>query len=285
MADYRSSSATGSKGRFGSMFKSWAWDNDARTDPWASFDHSSKPNPLRDHICRPVIVGPDGRAVPAVVDCPPKHRQRETVNVVEEGSYRVQPVSPQMTDCVPAERRMGFSGGLFQRPRTTEPALITEGGWARPSPEGWKTPPAQPLGTVTNNIDTAAEYLRELARPTSGNGWARSGPNGWNSQQPKGHFGVVVNDYPGVMAESTRPTSGNGWARSGPNGWNSQQPKERLGIDVNDIGVAEYVRESLGPIPAASTGRRGMTGEFGGKKATTSIDSREAVKKYGGQYI
>lgn len=228
MADYYSNSPNAPRSRFGFRFNnSSEGSNASPTDPWASSDLFAKTDRNRDHVCRPVVIGSDGRAVPVAFDCPSIHHHKEATTLTEGSAYRVQPVSP-----LPGDRKMGFPGGLFRRPRAeyepTEPALITEGGWTRPSPNGWKLPPEEPLrlGRVTHNIDSASEYQRGSARPISSSGWA--GPT----------------------------------------------PRGRLERVTNDISTA--AGHVMGPTTTAGAEKA---------SATTVIDSREAVRRYGGQYI
>ena len=231
MADY-------GKSRLGFRFKS--------SDPGPNPRASSGPEP--DSVCRPIIIRPDGRAKPGLVDSPPQyyHHYKETVTTtVEESAYRVQPVSPHTKDYVSSDRKMGFSGGLFHRPRADyglpELAVTTEGGWARPSLTGWKLPPEAPLEKMTNNVDTIAGYIRGPAGPAPSSGW--SGP------RTDGRLSRVTND-----------------------------------VDT----AAEYLRGPIGSTSAASVGQWSPTrfySEYGGRKVRATIDSREAVERYGGQFI
>lgn len=189
-----SSYPNGGRSRFGFRFKSH------QTTPAV---HPRTGSPLRDHECRPpAALEPDGVTAAA---------KTTTTTTVEEISYRVQPSSPNAQPYPAGERRTGFPEGFFRRPKpaygTTQPALITNDGWARPSPAGWKLPPEAPLENAIIEVDQpAAERARE-------------------------------------PAEAAAPPARSRWA---PPGWSP---------------------------------------ELGGKRASGTIDSREAVRRYGGQYI
>ncbi|KAJ6796160.1 proline-rich receptor-like protein kinase PERK9 [Iris pallida] len=186
----------GARSRFGFRFTS----HQTPVHPQTGF-------PLRDYECKPqtMAIEPDGGTVAA---------KTTTTTTVEESSYRVQPNSPNAQPHPAGERRTGFPEGFFRRPKpaygTTQPALMTNDGWARPSPAGWKLPPEAPLENATIEVidPAAAERSRET-----------------------------------TVATAAPPLTRSRWA---PPGWKS---------------------------------------EFGGKRASGTIDSREAVRRYGGQYI
>ncbi|ONK78622.1 uncharacterized protein A4U43_C02F20740 [Asparagus officinalis] len=146
---------------------------------------------------------------------------------VDESACRAQPIKPYAKDHVPGNRKMGFPSGMFQRLKS-EPALISDDGWTRPSLKGWTLSPEDALQKGPNNRDS--DYIGGSAQPNLGSEWAGLGPKG------------------------------------------------RLEKATNEINrSAEYVKGQAGPTLSAGGRRWGPTG-------IATIDSREAVKKYGGRY-
>lgn len=132
---------------------------------------------------------------PAILECPPCHNNN--------GGFKVQEFSSE-------GRRMSTPGNILQRLRarcnehdnqlgrceplmevSSGPTLITEGCWERPSHAGWKLPANQPLTSATNDIGTAANFVRESAgTPTT----VMAQQNRWSSASYP-TFYVKKNEY------------------------------------------------------------------------------------------
>ncbi|GLT76169.1 hypothetical protein SLA2020_478450 [Shorea laevis] len=76
---------------------------------------------------------------------------------------RYWPQTPQVTTSYDYDGDLGNKSGQS----TSDPPMISAGGWSRPSPATWASPPEGSLTKPTNDINTAIAYLLESAKPST----------------------------------------------------------------------------------------------------------------------
>ncbi|RZR88629.1 hypothetical protein BHM03_00016251 [Ensete ventricosum] len=209
MADYSSSGGRFGgfgKERTGFRFQSWNTDDDGvktTRERWESSSWLSSHEPRRDHVCRPVIIGSDGKASPVMLDSPHHHKDHSVTgngwnksgDTHRSDAYEAQAFLSNVQTAASDGTRLGLPGGMFQRPKAqygaydgdtyyksssawsgpaaaaaAEPATFNTGGWAAPAQQG-------KLSRATNDIGTAAEFLRESATPAP-----MAGSGSWSLQ-------------------------------------------------------------------------------------------------------
>ncbi|CAL9179532.1 unnamed protein product [Musa hybrid cultivar] len=214
MADYSSSGGRFGgfgKERTGFRFQSWSTDDDGgktTRERWESSSWLSSQEPRRDHVCRPVVIGSDGKASPVMLDYPPHHHKDHSVtdngwnksgDTHRSDAYEAQAFVSNVQTAASNGNRLGFPGGMFQLPKAQYGAYDDDtyykssSAWSRPvaaaepatfNTGGWGAPAQGKLSRATNDIGTAAEFLRDSARPAPAPApMAGPGPRGLQSSQ------------------------------------------------------------------------------------------------------
>ncbi|WOL16463.1 hypothetical protein Cni_G25250 [Canna indica] len=224
----------------------------------------------RDHVCKPVIFGSDGKAIPAVIECPPTKnhhshkdgggnyggRDQTGGDFYRSDPYKAQAFVSKVQTAASNDGRFGFGGGsTYQHPT----ADYYESTYDDDDDDYYNT-------TLPHNDYSKLEPRRE-----------------WQ-MQPERKFGQSTWDSGDAVKLRKGVPAARGWGDQG-----------KLSRATNNIDTASEFLWGSSPKPAfATAGSAGLWGsqsptsiyQTSRSSATTSvIDSKEAAKKYGGQFI
>lgn len=259
----------GGKERTGFRFQSWSSNDGDGIDRWNKPPLATYKTEVRqDHVCKPVLIGSDGKIIPAVFEYPPQTQK--------DGGLGRWDQSGDAFSSDAYKRRWDPSGDAFRsdafKTQTFFSNIQTTASASDPRfglPKGNTFPLQKPEYGSYDGVDAYGQGRRIEGYNSSG----------WGSRP---------NDAWGRGA-TWRPGRGSEWGGA---------VEGQLGRATNDIETAtEILREFMRPAAAGEAMDRPnpwkpQTPAAGfnppsTKTSTTSsvIDSKEAAKKYGGQFI
>lgn len=285
--DYGNNGRFGGREKTGFRFQSWSSTDGDGIDRWNKSPLlNNKAEVRQDHVCKPVLIGSDGKVIPAVFEYPP-HAQKDGV------------------------RRGGLGGWDQSGDAFRYDAYKGDGKWD-PSGDAFKFDAYKPQAFISN-VQTAASAADARLGIPQGSTFHRQkadygiyygvdgdakGGNGWGSEG----YGAYNNSGWGSRLEPKAAEKKKAWG--GSTNWLGGRRSEwggpaegELGRATNVIEAAtETLREFARPEAAGDAFVPSKPWKFQSptaganqpsKKSSTAnvIDSKEAAKKYGGEFI
>ncbi|KAF9670046.1 hypothetical protein SADUNF_Sadunf13G0027800 [Salix dunnii] len=247
-------------------------------NPPCSDDYESQTGYVPDHVCRPVIIGADGRKRPLISyghDQNADHYVTNTERYVERHVHSS--VEPDRHGPRLSEEPYGAEN-KFRRP------LVSANG--RPQNVEEFITVVQTEASRPKVAPWDASSRRPTPKPTGYDGYTGGYDehNGYNNRDltnPRGNGHRNDNyydDYYRKQGSNMEPTmsTGGGWARPSQSSW-AAPPNASLSGATNDIRVAvELLREVAKPSVSTSPRSRYTEPTY-----TNTIDSKEASRRYG----
>lgn len=241
MADYgymhRSSIADG-KSRLGSRFQTW---EPTAEEGWSTPSIVTKTE-VREHVCRPVIVDPDGTTRPAVVIMSQQRRTDGIIGKIETVAECVYPSAAGYINGYAGREESGYGWGKYAGQFSDQPSKINEF--------------ITTVQTAASGPDRTGLFQRRT--PNDLHGYGGNGTNdttnsGW-SKPSTGAYDMGTTGW-SKPNSGIHETSANGWGRpSGGTHDTDTNPWGRPRSGTNGIGTTGWSKPSNHTYEATTNG-------------------------------